>query len=135
MGKRRGNGEGNIYQRKDKNGKPIPGAYEAKVSLGFDPATGKPMRPSFSGKTRREVADKIAAALHEINTGVFIKPDKVTLGEWLQRWLHDYKKLEVRDTTYSNYEMVIRLYLDSFPGPVWPCANCKQQMFRQCLQI
>jgi integrase len=109
--KRRGNHEGTIYQRKDKNGKLIPGAWVGQVSIGFEPATGKPKRQTFYGKTRREVADKIAQALHEQNTGAYVEPNKITLGEWLTRWLQDYKKLQLKNTAYSNYEMVIRLYL------------------------
>jgi hypothetical protein len=34
MGKRRGNHEDPIYQRKDAASKPIPGAWEGKVSRG-----------------------------------------------------------------------------------------------------
>ena len=53
MPKRRGNGEGSIYKRSD-------GTWVGQVGIGYDPATGKLKRKSFYGKTRKEVADKMA---------------------------------------------------------------------------
>jgi integrase len=111
--KRRGNHEGTIYQRKDKSGKPIPNDWTGQVSIGFDPATGKPQRQTFYGKTRRDVADKIAQALHEQNIGTFIEPNKITLGEWLDIWLSTYKKMGtkgIRQQTLMSYEYHIRVY-------------------------
>jgi len=43
--------------------------------------------------------------LHEIRTGTYVEPSKVTLGEWLTRWLDDYKRPEVKLTTYENYKI------------------------------
>ena len=137
VAKRRGNGEGNIYQRKDKNGKPIPEAWEGKVSIGFDPATGKPKRQSFSGKTRRDVADKIAAALAALNTGTYIEPSKITLGEWLDRWLIDYMKLSLRPTAYQVYETNLRLHVKPHVGHITLKAlqaNDLQSLFNNLLK-
>jgi integrase len=116
--KRRGNHEGNVYQRKDKAGKPIPGAWEGKVSIGFDPATGSPRRQSFNGKTREEVSKKITEALHEQNIGAFIDPTKITLREWLDRWLIDYMKLSLRPTAYQVYETNLRLHVKPYVGRI-----------------
>ena len=85
MAKRRGNNEGSISKRPD-------GSWSAKVSMGHDPTTGKPRRRSFYGKTRKEVADKLAAALREAQNGGYVEPTKTTLGEWLDKWLTTYKK-------------------------------------------
>jgi len=35
----------------------------------------------------------------------------MTVGTWLDTWLHDYKKPEVRATTFNNYETLIRRHL------------------------
>ena len=42
---KRANGEGNIRQRKD-------GTWEARVTTGRDPGTGKLIRKSYYGKTQ-----------------------------------------------------------------------------------
>ena len=53
MAKRRGNGEGGIYQRES------DGKWCASVDLGF--VNGKRRRKVIYGKTRKEVADKLKA--------------------------------------------------------------------------
>ena len=52
MAKKRGNNEGSITRRPD-------GRWMSQVTIGRDPATGKPQRATFYGKTRQEVADKL----------------------------------------------------------------------------
>jgi len=73
MAKRRGNGEGTIYKRQD-------GTWAGQVSIGYDPVTGKLKRKSFYGKTRKEVADKMAKALQEVRNGTFVEPAQTTFG-------------------------------------------------------
>src|SRR5215813_10825400 len=75
MAKKRGNNEGSITRRPD-------GRWMAQVSIGRDPATGKPKRATFYGKTRQEVADKLTKALRDRQQGTFVAPHKLTLGEW-----------------------------------------------------
>src|SRR3954449_9452980 len=61
MGSRRGQGEGSIYYRKDRE------CWCAMVNLGGDGSTRK--RKAIFGKTRREVADKLKAVLHDHQQG------------------------------------------------------------------
>ncbi|MGB9791495.1 MAG: N-terminal phage integrase SAM-like domain-containing protein [Thermacetogeniaceae bacterium] len=111
MGKHgRGHGEGTIYKRSD-------GRWCAQATV-HDPATGRPKRVTFYGRTRQEVQEKLTKALYELQTGVFIEPSKVTLGEWLDIWLNNYKKLKVRKTTFGNYETMIRTYIKPALGNI-----------------
>ena len=75
--KRRSNGEGSIKQRAD-------GRWEARYSLGFNPKTGKPVRKSIYGKTRKEVRDKLIKTLAEIADGKHYEPTKMLLRDWLE---------------------------------------------------
>lgn len=109
MPRKRANSEGTIYKRKD-------GAWCAQLVVGWE--DGKPRRVSFYGKTRREVAEKLAKAKAEMQQGTFIEPTRLTFGEWLRVWLEEYKRPAVRPSTYSNYEQVIRLYLQPALGHV-----------------
>ncbi|MEW6424322.1 MAG: Arm DNA-binding domain-containing protein [Bacillota bacterium] len=59
---KRGHGEGTIYKRKD-------GKWEAKASIGYDPATGKLKRITKYFETRKEAQDWLAQVQHEKNTG------------------------------------------------------------------
>jgi len=103
MGKR-GHGEGTIYKRKD-------GKWCGQVTVGYDPATGKPKRITRYFNTRKEAQDWLAQVQHEKNVGTFVEPDKITFGEWLKRWLEVYVKPNRRRTTYDNYESLIRCHL------------------------
>ncbi|MBE3585465.1 MAG: site-specific integrase [Thermoanaerobacter sp.] len=104
MAGKRGHGEGTIYKRKD-------GRWEAKASIGFDPATGKPRRLTKYFKTRKEAQEWLAKVQHEKATGTFVEPHRVTVGEWLDRWLNDYVKPRVRPKTWQGYKDVARLHI------------------------
>ena len=83
----------------------------AQVTIGRDPATGKPRRATFYGKTRQEVADKLTKALRNKQQGTFVTPHKLTLGEWLHTWLWEYKKPKLRPISFDSYEMLVRRHL------------------------
>jgi len=102
--KRRGNHEGSIVRRDD-------GRSMAMMTIGRDPATGKLQRMALYGKTRQEVAEKLSQALSDRSRGTFVAPHKVTVGEWLDTWLRDYKRPKLRPISYDSYEMLIRIHL------------------------
>lgn len=55
--------------------------YEARYSVGFDPGTGKQIQRSISGKTQKEVAQKLKEATASIDNGTYIAPSKMTVGQ------------------------------------------------------
>ena len=96
---KRGNGEGNIYQRAD-------GVWEARVSL----PDGK--RKSFYGKTRKEVSEKLTAGTAARDRGLpVITDERQTVGAYLPAWLEDTARPNVRATTHKSYESYVRLRL------------------------
>ncbi len=102
--KRRGRGEGSIYQRKD-------GLWVGQVTTGYNQETNRQKRKTFTGKTRQEVSEKITKALRELQTGVYTESDKITLGEWLDLWVETYSKPSVRPSTYDSYKQLIETHL------------------------
>lgn len=64
--------------------------WEARVTTGRDPGTGKQVQRSFTGKTQKEVREKMQAAAVAVNTGSYITPQKMTVGQWLDTWAADY---------------------------------------------
>lgn len=111
MSKKRGNNEGSIVKRKD-------GLWMAQVTIGRDPETGKPKRAYFYGKTRAEAADQLTKALSDLSRGSFVAPQKVTLSQWLDIWLQEYKQSAVRPRTYDSYEFLIHTYINPTLGHV-----------------
>lgn len=109
MGKR-SNGEGTIYQRKN-------GTWAGLLTIGRD-ENGKLKRLSFSGRTRKEVVEKLTKARAELQQGTFVEPNKVTVGEWLDTWLKEYKKPDLRPEVFQTYQMIIRVHLKPALGGV-----------------
>ncbi len=110
MAKRRSNGEGSITKRPD-------GTWMAQVSVGRDPATGKLKRKTFYGKTRQEVSKKITGVIHEIQTGNYIEPALITLGQWLNDWLKG-RKPHITESTWQAYEVMIRCHINPNIGGI-----------------
>jgi integrase len=97
--KRRGRGEGSIYQESS-------GRWVACVSKGLDPK-GRRRRTKIRGKTKKEVADK----LDKMKQATYATAgSNLTAGQWLTRWLDNRTSIGV--TTKERWETVIRLHLE-----------------------
>lgn len=53
--------------------------WEGRITTGYDPGTGKQIQRSVSGKTQKEVREKLQAIAVEINNGTYREPSKMTL--------------------------------------------------------
>lgn len=101
MGKR-GNGEGSISRRQN-------GGWAAQYVVYT--AEGRKKRKTVYGKTRKEVADKLAKALSDREDGLIFDAKNLTLGKYLDSWLKDSVQGAVRLTTYQDYERIARLHI------------------------
>ena len=72
-----------------RNGQPYT-YWEARVTVGHDPGTGRQIQRSFSGKTQKEVREKLQAAAVALTDGTYTAPQKITVGEWLDTWTSTY---------------------------------------------
>lgn len=91
--------------------------YEARYSAGFDPGTGKQIQRSITGKTQKEVAQKLKEAIASLDAGTYIAPSKMTVSEWLSEWSEQYLK-NVKDSTRSSYMTIINTHLRPHIGAV-----------------
>lgn len=97
---RRGKGEGSIRKRKD-------GRWEGALTVGIT-FNGWPRRVSVYGKTRHEVAIKLAELAAKYHKGLFHEPQAITVEEWTSTWL-SRKALEVRPRTVQMYQSELAL--------------------------
>ncbi len=97
--KERGNGDGDVWPRKNKEGKIIGyrGAY-------FGP-DGK--RRYVSGKTKEDARNKKRQAMADADRGLVFDAGTLTLEEYLKRWLNDSVRGSVKPITHDSYEMLI----------------------------
>lgn len=103
MGARRAPGEGSIYQRAD-------GKWEGSVSAGRT-QSGKRRRLKVTADTQREVAERLTSLRNAVRAGLSTDASRLTVGEWLHRWLRDEVRTSVRPRTYEGYEGVVRRHL------------------------
>jgi integrase len=97
--KRRADGDGAIY--------PLPdGTYRGAVTVGYNAKTGKRQRKYIRGKTEDEVRAKLRKLLPDSSNRLVHTPERVTLGEWLQRYV-DYRALEVRPNTRTKHKFLL----------------------------
>jgi len=105
--KRRGRGEGSIFQRDD-------GLWVGKVSFGYD-GTGKRQRRVIYAATKNEVQDKLRMLSSQAPSS---EPAGLTVGQYLDRWLTNHAKPSVRPTTFVDYERIVRVHLRPILGGV-----------------
>lgn len=84
--------------------------WEARYTAGFDPGTGKQIQRSISGKTQKEVAQKLKAVTVSIDNGTYTVPSKMTVKDWLDIWMTDYLS-GVKPATVVSYRGHIKNHI------------------------
>ena len=92
--------------------------WEGRVTVGYDPGTGKQIRRSFSGKTQKEVRAKIQQAAVELANGTYQEPTRLTVGAWLEEWMESFVKPTVKPLTVSSYAAAIKNHITPSMGSV-----------------
>lgn len=108
---------GNIRKKTVRKGDKQYEYWEARYTVGFDPGTGKQVQKSVSGKTQKEVAQKLKELTAALDAGTYIAPSKVTVGQWLDVWQQDYL-VNVRPSTVTSYEATIRNHIKPKIGAI-----------------
>lgn len=103
MSRKRGNGEGSIYKRKD-------GKWVAAVTLHL--ASGKPTKKCIYRKNRKECSIWLNKMLEIIRLGSISVDSDAPLIEWLRQWLSDYC-VNIRESTRMNYTTYIERHINS----------------------
>lgn len=107
---RAANGNGTIRKKTvTKNGTEYT-SWEGRVTVGYDPGTGKQIQKSVSGKTQKEVRQKLSKIIVELDEGTYQAPCKLTVKEWLESWLTDYLG-NVKPSTALLYRQQAELYI------------------------
>lgn len=91
--------------------------WEARYTVGFDPGTGKQVQRSISGKTQKEVSQKLKAATTAIDTGTYQAPIKMTVGQWLDIWTAEYLG-GVKPRTVDSYKSTVKHQIKPAMGAI-----------------
>lgn len=107
MGTKKSNGEGHIRKRSD-------GRWEGIITTGIN-TEGRQIFKSVYGKTKQEVVRKMAAIQHTLSTGDYIRPESITVSEWLDVWQRDYMG-DKKPATQEAYNYQIRVNIVPWIG-------------------
>ena len=91
--------------------------WEARVTTGRDPGTGKQVQISITGKTQKEVREKMQAATVAVDNGTYIQPERMTVGEWLDIWTAEYLG-GVKPNTVRIYRNNVKRHIKPALGAV-----------------
>jgi integrase len=111
MSKRGAVGDGGIRKKTVMRGGVSYSYYEARITTGKDPGTGKQIQRSISGKTQKEVRERLTEVRKALKDSAYTAPAKMTLSQWLDRWTANYlvnAKPRTRDCYTSNIDTHIK---------------------------
>ncbi len=94
MAKKRGQNEGSIFKRKD-------GRWCGTLNLGWE--NGRRKRKHFYGATQAEVRTILLRARHDLEQGLPVIPERQTVAQFLNQWLDESVKPNVKPMTYRSY--------------------------------
>ena len=114
---RAANGSGSIRKKtQNKNGKTYE-YWEARCTTGFDSLSGKQIQRTVTGKTKKEVAQRLRELTSEVDSGQYIQPSQTTLADWLTVWQQNYLTA-IKPSTAFLYRRKIDLYIVPYFGKV-----------------
>lgn len=91
--------------------------WEARYTSGYDPKTGRQVQHSITGKTQKEVAQKLRRVTAEIDQGLYREPSSLTVGQWLEIWIKDYV-VNVKPRTLEAYHCQIKNHIQPELGTI-----------------
>lgn len=103
MAKRRPAGDGMVRRRDD-------GRWEGRIVIGHR-ENGEPLFRHVYAKTQKALLDKLHQNIECYRDVELTEDSRMTLGEWLDRWLTEYKAGTVRPGTLEGYRRYIEYYI------------------------
>ena len=87
-------------------------SWTVQAYMGVDPKTGKKRYYSESVKGSKAVAQRrLTEILRQMDNNAFVEPSRLTVGEYLERWLRDSSKGRVSNRTLEGYKGNLDRYL------------------------
>lgn len=106
--KRRPQGDGTIRKRSD-------GRWEARIIIGHK-KDGSPMYKSAFAKTQKSALKQLHQLLDLYRDVDLTEECRMTLGEWMDKWLDEYMIFTVREGTLDSYRNMVKNQVKRFIG-------------------
>lgn len=103
VAKRRPSGEGMIRQKKK-------GQWEGRIVVGHK-ENGDPIFRYVYAKTQKELINKLHYKIDEFRDAELTEDSKMSLGEWLDKWIAEYMTGTIRKSTLNSYKAYTKNYV------------------------
>ncbi|MDD4414977.1 MAG: site-specific integrase [Oscillospiraceae bacterium] len=110
MAKRRPNGDGLVRKRDD-------GRWEGRIVVGHK-KDGSPIYRYVFSNSQKELLEKLHGYIEIYRDAELTEDSKMSLGEWLYRWMNEYIIFTVRESTWNCYQSMINNYINPHLGDV-----------------
>lgn len=107
--RRRGRGEGAVYERN--------GRWCATITIGYD-EHGRRRRRTISAGTKAEILQKLAKLQGQKIDGTLSEAVRKNVAQWLAHWLKTTARRRVKPATLESYEGLARLHVNPHLGGV-----------------
>lgn len=113
-------------------------SWTVVVDLGRDPVTGQRRRAWQSVKgSKREAERLLTQLLHQRDQGIDVLPGKISVADYLRRWLEDYARPNTAPKTFRTYTDIVNRHLIPALGAI-PLAKLRpahiQAFYSQALK-
>ena len=103
MAKRRPSGDGMVRRKED-------GRWEGRIVVGHN-EKGESIFRYVYGKTQKELLDTLHQNRELYRDVELTEASRMTLGEWLDKWLEEYASVSVRESTLTGYRRYAEHYI------------------------
>ena len=106
--KRRPQGDGTIRKRVD-------GRWEGRIIIGHK-SNGMPIYKSVFGKTQKATLAELHKLIDQYQGVDLSEECRMTLGEWLDKWLDEYMIFTIRENTLARYRNMVDNQIKPYIG-------------------
>ena len=87
-------------------------SWRLKYDIDRDPLTGERHTRYLTVRgTKKDAQRELTRVIHEVDEGAYVDATKETVGEYLERWLRDYAKVNVAPKTFERYSEIVANHL------------------------
>ena len=108
--KRREKGSGGITQRKD-------GLWQGRYDAGIKP-DGKRDTKYIYAKTEAECKRQLRELIKDVNKNEYVSVQKRSVKDYMESWLNDVKKNELKPKSFDRLEQTVSLYVNPAIGHI-----------------
>ena len=81
--------------------------------------------------TKKDAQRKRNELLHQLQTGAYVEPARMTVNEYLAKWLSDFAATNVSGKTFERYSEIVRNHLEPTLGAL-PLPKLQPLHIQEC---